>query len=151
MCVCKWLHLDRSLLKVEYQDLYYRIAPNFRGAKFSWIGLLKHFAEINFTDQRFLMAVPVFQNISLSLIFAVQEESTKTAKIMRLENFALYGSLIARLVHHHPHTVPPSHCTSLTLYLPHTVPPAQDAWGWHPLSRGGAAQEAHTDHEFHRS
>ena len=38
----------------------YRIAPNFQGAKFSRIGLLKHFAEINFADQRFLIAVPVF-------------------------------------------------------------------------------------------
>ena len=56
------------------------IIPNFRGAKFSRIGLLKHFAEINFADQRFLMAVP---NISRSLIFAVREESVKTAKIWR--------------------------------------------------------------------
>ena len=71
----------------------YRIAPNFRGAKFSRIGLLKHFAEINFADQRFLMPVPVLQNISRSLIFAVQEESAKTAKIMRLKNLALYGKL----------------------------------------------------------
>ena len=70
----------------------YRIAPNFRGAKFSRIGLLKHFAEINFADQRFLMAVPVLRNILRSLIFAVREESAKTTKIMRLENLALYGS-----------------------------------------------------------
>ena len=60
----------------------YRIAPNFRGAKFSRIVLLKHFVEMNFADQQFLMAVPVFLNISRSLIFAVREESTKTAKIM---------------------------------------------------------------------
>ena len=67
----------------------YRTAPNFRGAKCSQIGLLKHFTEINFADQLFLMAVPVFRNISWSLILAVQEESAKTAKIMRLENLAL--------------------------------------------------------------
>ena len=30
----------------------YCIAPNFRGANFSWIGCLKHFAGINFVDQR---------------------------------------------------------------------------------------------------
>ena len=72
----------------------YRIAPNFQGAKFSRIGLLKHFAEINFADQRFLMAMPVFRNISWSLIFAVREESTITAKIMRLENLALYSILL---------------------------------------------------------
>ena len=54
---------------------------NFRGAKFSWIGLLKHFAEINFSDQRFLMAVPIFRNISRSLFFAFREESANTAKI----------------------------------------------------------------------
>ena len=43
------------------------------------------------------MAVPVFRNISLSLIFAVREESAKTTKIMCLENLVLYGSLIPRL------------------------------------------------------
>ena len=65
--------------------------PNFRGAKFSRIGLLKHFAEINFADRRFLMAAPIIRNILRSSIFAVREESAKTVKIMRLENLALYG------------------------------------------------------------
>ena len=70
----------------------YRIEPNFRGAKFSRIGLLKHFVEINFAEQRFLIAMPVFRNNSRSLIFVVREESAKTAKIMRLENLVLYGT-----------------------------------------------------------
>ena len=37
---------------------YYRIAPNFRGTKFLWIGLLQIFAEINFADQGFPLATP---------------------------------------------------------------------------------------------
>ena len=36
----------------------YRIAPNFRGTKFSRIGLLQIFAEINFADQGFPLATP---------------------------------------------------------------------------------------------
>ena len=43
----------------------------------------KHFTEINFADQRFLMAAPIFRNILRSLIFAVREESAKTVKIWR--------------------------------------------------------------------
>ena len=56
--------------------------------KFKWCYNLYIFAETNFADQRSLMAVPVFRNISRSLIFAVREDS---AKIMRLENLAQYG------------------------------------------------------------
>ena len=49
---------------------------------------LKHFfTKINFVDQRFLMAAPIFCYISKSIIFTVREESTKT---MHLENLALY-------------------------------------------------------------
>ena len=36
----------------------YRIAPNFRGTKFSQISLLQIFAEINFVDQGFPLATP---------------------------------------------------------------------------------------------
>ena len=37
----------------------YRIAPNFRGIKFSRIGLLQIFAEINFADEGFPLATPI--------------------------------------------------------------------------------------------
>ena len=36
----------------------YRIAPNFRGTKFSRISLLQIFVEINFADQGFPLAMP---------------------------------------------------------------------------------------------
>ena len=38
----------------------YRIAPNFRGIKFSRIGLLQIFTEINFADEGFPLATPIF-------------------------------------------------------------------------------------------
>ena len=37
----------------------YRIAPNFRGRKFSRIGHLQIFAEINFADRRFQLTTPI--------------------------------------------------------------------------------------------
>ena len=77
------LSLYWSMTSCNCTTYTYRIVPNFRGAKCLRIGLLKHFTEINFADQRFLMAVPVFRNISCSLIFAVQEESAKNC-----ENYA---------------------------------------------------------------
>ena len=81
----------------------YCIVPNCRGAKFSRIGLLKHFVEINFADQRFLMATPIFHYIPRSLIFTVREESAKTAKMMRLKNLALYHNVYMIVAAEHMH------------------------------------------------
>ena len=39
---------------------HYRIVPNFREIKFSQIGLLQIFAEINFADEGFLLATPIY-------------------------------------------------------------------------------------------
>ena len=36
----------------------------------------------------------IYRKVSWSLIFAVQDESAKTAKIMHLENLALYGMCV---------------------------------------------------------
>ena len=56
-CYSKLIGYTRGTVTIKgaviYQSLRYRISPNFQGAKFSRIGRLKHFAEINFTDQEF--------------------------------------------------------------------------------------------------
>ena len=69
---------------------------------------LKRFAETIFADQ----GNPVSHALYLCL-FAVPDQSVKNAKIMRLENFALYGIH----VHIHDHTCTCIHVHVHVLYI----------------------------------
>ena len=79
---------------------------------------MKCFAETIFADQGNLLATPFTVSlISRRLIFAVPDQSAKNAKIMCLENLALYGSTSRRSLRVRPDAghiwtiFPPTHCT----------------------------------------
>lgn len=48
-CSTKWTFTGNKINSIIISSLY-RMAPNFCGAQFSWIGRLKHFAKIIFAD-----------------------------------------------------------------------------------------------------
>ena len=51
-----------------------------------------------------LFATPFTVRISRRLIFAVPDQYAKNAKIMHLENLALYGNELVYIVHVHVYT-----------------------------------------------
>ena len=59
----------------------YHIASNVLAAQFSWIGVLKNFAETIFLDHGFRYSAPIrYSKISRSLIFEVRCQSVKKRK-----------------------------------------------------------------------
>ena len=68
----------------------YNIALNIRGAQFSGIGVLKTFSGNNIRVPKIPLASIRYSKISQSLIFEVRCQTAKNAKMMRLENLALY-------------------------------------------------------------
>ena len=84
--ICRKRNMTPTIIYTSYE--VFLVPHSGKFSRSSRIGLLKHFAEINFADRRFLMAAPIIRNISVRLIFVVREES---AKLMHLKNLALYG------------------------------------------------------------
>ena len=56
---------------------YYRIAPNFRAAQFSWIGVFKNFVEIILRTKDSISASIRFSKILRRLIFEVRCQPRK--------------------------------------------------------------------------
>ena len=69
-----------------------RVAENFQGIQFSQIDILKFFAEAILAAHGLFvpLATPNERKILQSLIFAVLGQSTKTIKIVCLENLPPY-------------------------------------------------------------
>ena len=81
----------------------YRIAGNFRGVQFSWIGDLLTFRVFIFADasnHAITCTCTYIQAYFTVLIFAVERLTAKNAKNGPLENFPLYSASVCSTFTH---------------------------------------------------
>ena len=75
----------------------YRIAPNFQGKIFLQVGLLQIFAEINFVDQGFPLAMPSLGGRLIQYLLTVAEMPCSAARFALLVELCLGPSWFVRL------------------------------------------------------